>query len=102
MPTLGEFVAHARKYGFRQRRVVLEQGPRGRDSIVYLWRAMRSRRCVADLESRARTSAWRFEGEGMDEATETVTLSSKYRLVLPKGARERLTLRPGDADHCAR
>ena len=26
---------------------------------------------------------------------ETVTLSSKYQLVLPKGARERLKLRPG-------
>jgi AbrB family looped-hinge helix DNA binding protein len=26
---------------------------------------------------------------------ETVTLSSKYQLVLPKGARERLQLRPG-------
>jgi AbrB family looped-hinge helix DNA binding protein len=26
---------------------------------------------------------------------ETVTLSSKYQLVLPRGARERLRLRPG-------
>jgi len=26
---------------------------------------------------------------------ETVTLSSKYQLVLPRGARERLQLRPG-------
>jgi AbrB family looped-hinge helix DNA binding protein len=26
---------------------------------------------------------------------ETVTLSSKYQLVLPRGARERLKLRPG-------
>jgi len=26
---------------------------------------------------------------------ETVTLSSKYQLVLPRGARERLNLRPG-------
>jgi len=26
---------------------------------------------------------------------ETVTLSSKYRLVLPRGTRERLQLRPG-------
>jgi len=26
---------------------------------------------------------------------ETVTLSSKYRLILPRGARERLGLRPG-------
>lgn len=38
MPTLGEFVAHAGKYGFRKRIVTLEGGPRGRDRIVYLWR----------------------------------------------------------------
>jgi len=38
MPTLGEFITHARKYGFRKRIVTLEGGPRGRDRIVYLWR----------------------------------------------------------------
>ena len=38
MPTLGEFIAHARKYGFRKRTVTLEGGPRGRDRIFYLWR----------------------------------------------------------------
>ena len=38
MPTLGEFIARARNYGFRKRIVTLEGGPRGRDSIVYLWR----------------------------------------------------------------
>jgi len=38
MPTLGEFIARARKYGFRKRVVTLEGGPRGWDKIVYLWR----------------------------------------------------------------
>ena len=31
----------------------------------------------------------------MGKTMETVTLSSKYQLVLPRGARERLRLRPG-------
>lgn len=38
MPTLGEFIARARKYGFRKRVVTLEGGRRGSDRIVYLWR----------------------------------------------------------------
>jgi len=38
MPTLGEFIAHARKYGFKRRVLALERGSRGRDTIVYLWR----------------------------------------------------------------
>lgn len=38
MPTLGEFVAHAKTYGFKQRMLMLEGGPRDRDRIVYLWR----------------------------------------------------------------
>lgn len=38
MPTLGEFIAHARKYGFKRRVLVLERGPRGSSRIVYLWR----------------------------------------------------------------
>ena len=38
MPTLGEFIAHARTYGFRRRVLVLEGGPRGSSRIVYLWR----------------------------------------------------------------
>lgn len=38
MPTLGEFIAHARRYGFRKRSVTIDRGPRGRAVIVYLWR----------------------------------------------------------------
>jgi hypothetical protein len=38
MPTLGEFIAHAGRYGFRKRAVTFETGPRGRERIVYLWR----------------------------------------------------------------
>jgi hypothetical protein len=38
MPTLGEFIVQARKYGFRKRSLTLTVGPRGRDRIVYLWR----------------------------------------------------------------
>jgi hypothetical protein len=34
---LGEFIAHAKQYGFRRRTVTLEGG-RGRDRIAYLWR----------------------------------------------------------------
>lgn len=38
MPTLGEFIAHARKYGLKRRVLAFERGPRGRDTIAYLWR----------------------------------------------------------------
>ena len=38
MPTLGEFIAHAKKYGFKRHVLALEGGPRGSDRIVYLWR----------------------------------------------------------------
>lgn len=38
MPTLGEFISHAKTYGFTMRRVFLEVGPRGRARIAYLWR----------------------------------------------------------------
>jgi hypothetical protein len=38
MPTLGEFIAHAKAYGFKKRIVSLHGGPRGGDRIVYLWR----------------------------------------------------------------
>lgn len=38
MPTLGEFVAHARTYGFRKRSLTIDRGSRGRAMIVYLWR----------------------------------------------------------------
>ena len=38
MPTLGEFITHAKKYGFKKRILALEGGPRGPDRIVYLWR----------------------------------------------------------------
>ncbi len=38
MPTLGEFIAQARQYGFRRRTVTLGGGRRGADVIVYLWR----------------------------------------------------------------
>jgi len=38
MPTLGEFISHAKQYGFQKRTAMLEGGPRGRARIVYLWR----------------------------------------------------------------
>jgi hypothetical protein len=38
MPTLGEFIAQARRDGFRKRSLTIERGPRGRATIVYLWR----------------------------------------------------------------
>ena len=38
MPTLGEFIAQARKYGFTKRVLTIDRGPRGRAMIVYLWR----------------------------------------------------------------
>src|SRR3990170_4116402 len=38
MPTLGEFIAHARMYGLKRRVLVLEGGPRGSSRLVYLWR----------------------------------------------------------------
>lgn len=37
MPTLGEFIAHAKRYGFSKRRVRVV-GPRGTTSLSYLWR----------------------------------------------------------------
>lgn len=37
MPTLGEFIAHGKKYGFSKRQIVVS-GPRGDAKIVYLWR----------------------------------------------------------------
>lgn len=37
-PTLGEFIANAKKYGFKKRVLSLHGGPRGPDVIVYLWR----------------------------------------------------------------
>jgi hypothetical protein len=39
MPTLGEFIVHARKYGFRKRSLTLGLGPKRQDRIVYLWRS---------------------------------------------------------------
>lgn len=38
MPTLGEFVAQARKYGCRRRVLVVDMGPAGRHRLAYLWR----------------------------------------------------------------
>lgn len=39
MPTLGEFIERARRYGFTLRRVGIDiHGPRGRTRIDYLWR----------------------------------------------------------------
>ena len=38
MPTLGEFVAHAEKYGFKPRLVTLESARLGRGRLIYLWR----------------------------------------------------------------
>ena len=37
MPTLGEFIKHAKHYGF-QKRVLILEGMRGSDTIAYLWR----------------------------------------------------------------
>jgi hypothetical protein len=38
MPTLGEFVAHAKKYGVKRRLVTLELPRLGRGRLIYLWR----------------------------------------------------------------
>jgi hypothetical protein len=38
MPTLGEFIAHAKQYGFKRRFVALETARLGRGRLVYLWR----------------------------------------------------------------
>jgi len=38
MPTLGEFIAHAKAYGFRRRLVTLESAHLGRERLTYLWR----------------------------------------------------------------
>lgn len=40
MPTLGEFVEHAKKYGFARRTTAIEGLP-SEDRIVYLWRDSR-------------------------------------------------------------
>jgi hypothetical protein len=37
MPTLGEFITHAKQCGFSKRRIRVE-GPDGTASIEYLWR----------------------------------------------------------------
>ena len=38
MPTLGEFIAHARAYGFRRHIISLERGASTHGTIAYLWR----------------------------------------------------------------
>jgi len=38
MPTLGKFVAHAKQYGFRRRRITVESARLGRGRMIYLWR----------------------------------------------------------------
>ena len=38
MPTLGEFIAHAKRYGFTRRLVTLESARLGRGRMTYLWR----------------------------------------------------------------
>jgi hypothetical protein len=38
MPTLGEFIAQARKYGCRRRVFVVDMGSAEPDRLVYLWR----------------------------------------------------------------
>src|SRR5437870_4920102 len=58
MPTLGEFITHARKYGFRKRIVTLEGGPRGRDRIVYLWRARSEWHAALQPEVIARSESY--------------------------------------------
>lgn len=37
-PTLREFIANAKRYGFKKRPASLHGGPRGPDVIAYLWR----------------------------------------------------------------
>src|SRR2546428_463530 len=37
MPTLGEFITHAKRYGFSKRRIRVA-GPQGPASLEYLWR----------------------------------------------------------------
>ena len=38
MPTLGEFVAHSKQYGFTRRLVTFESSRLGRVTMIYLWR----------------------------------------------------------------
>ena len=38
MPTLGEFIAHAKKYGLRRRLITVESARLGRNRLIYLWR----------------------------------------------------------------
>jgi hypothetical protein len=38
MPTLGEFIALARKYGCRRRVLVVDMGPSEQLRLAYLWR----------------------------------------------------------------
>jgi hypothetical protein len=38
MPTLGEFVAHCKPYGFTRRLVTFESSQLGRVTMIYLWR----------------------------------------------------------------
>jgi hypothetical protein len=38
MPTLGEFVDHAKQYGFTRRLVMFESSQLGRVTLIYLWR----------------------------------------------------------------
>ena len=38
MPTLGEFISQARRYGGRRRVLVVDLGPAGRHRLAYLWR----------------------------------------------------------------
>lgn len=38
MPTLGEFVDHAKQYGFTRRRITVESARLGRGRMAYLWR----------------------------------------------------------------
>ena len=38
MPTLGEFVAHTKRYGFTRRLVTFESARLGRVTMIYLWR----------------------------------------------------------------
>ena len=38
MPTLGEFVAQAKQYGFTRRFVTFESARLGRVTMIYLWR----------------------------------------------------------------
>ena len=48
MPTLGEFIAQAAKYGFSKRQITLE-GPQGTSRIRYLWRDDRRFAPLPDL-----------------------------------------------------